>query len=130
MSDRLKRCSACGEWKPATTEHFYPTTSRGRKENQWGEPYLRSMCRLCKLKDNQRREKERNRRQSPEERERYQKMQRARRRAYQRLAKMNEEGFKLFYAEELVKEGLKLDHCVGPTLREDTDRARLEGRAS
>lgn len=123
--ERLKRCTVCGEWKPANTKHFYATTSRGKKRNQYGEPFLRSQCRLCKLADHREWSKEKRPKRTPEERERYAKMQRARRRAYQRLAKLNEEGFKILYAEELAKEGLKLEHYVGPVLREETDEQKL-----
>lgn len=125
---RKKKCSECGEWLPATTEFFYATTSRGRKQNQYGEPFLRSQCRKCKLESHRAWSKESRRGRSPEERERYAKMQKARRRAYQRLAKINEEGFKLLYAEELQKEGIQLEHYVGPTLRDDTDYVRLTKR--
>jgi len=125
---RKKKCSECEQWFPATTEFFYATTSRGRKTNQYGEPFLRSQCRKCKIEKHREWSKQTQRRRAPEERERYAKMQRARRRAYQRLAKLNEEGFKYLYADELRKEGIVLDHYVGPTLRDKTDYERLKGR--
>lgn len=45
-TDNLKQCSKCGEWKPATTEHF-----RARKDRP-GK--LRSQCRNCDCADTRR----------------------------------------------------------------------------
>lgn len=125
----LKKCSHPDHegdpWLPANTKYFYPTTSRGKRTNQWGEPYLRSICRLCKLRQHREWSKTKRPKRTEEEKERYAKMQRARRRAYQRLAAMNEEGFKLLYGEELAKEGLQLEHYVGPVIRRETDQVKL-----
>jgi hypothetical protein len=119
--ERLKRCSHPkheGErWLPATTKHFYATTSRGKRVNQYGEPFLRSACRVCKLREHREWSISSRPKKSPEERQRLQRMQRARARAYQRLAAMNPEGFKLLYAEELRKEDITLAHYVGPSPR-------------
>lgn len=112
MAARLKKCTSCGEWKPATPRHFYKTTSRGRSINSFGELYLRSQCIPCKLAQN-----EEYRLRSEAEKERSAKMQRARRRAYRRLAKLNEEGFKILYSQELAREGINLEHYNGPIHR-------------
>jgi len=125
-AQRYKKCSRCKQWLPATTEYFYPTTSRGKRTNSFGEPYLRSQCRQCKRDLHNEWARTNRPKRTPEEVKRYAKMQRARRRAYQRLADMNEEGFKLLYAEELLKEGIRLERYVGPTIRMDDARSKKE----
>jgi len=114
---------------PANEGYFYGTTSRGKTHNQWGERYLRSICRACKRRKNREYSKRVKRRTTPQERERYRVMARARDRAYQRLAAMNEEGFKVLYAEELLKHGIRLDKYMGPLPREEKMSDRDERRS-
>lgn len=112
-----KKCTICNAWLPRTEEYFYRKIRRGRKYDSNGNLYVSGACKECeKAKLRSRERKHRN--DTPEAKERLYEIKKARRAAANRVLDEFEEVFKLYYAQELEKRGLRLQKYRTPELRE------------
>lgn len=121
----LKKCNTCSEWKPRTPEYFYRNKARGKNYNQWGEPYLRSSCKEClKKNENKRYSNNWNKR----NKERNSKIKSARQAAYRQLALENEGRFQELYAQELLKRKVRLRKYKGIQMKQVASLPKKEDK--
>lgn len=117
--DLKKKCNTCKQWFPRTEEHFYRKTERGRSYDSQGKIYLRGSCKECEKEKRRRENRENPRRgKTAEEQWRYKEAQKARRAATNRILDEFEDTFKLYYAQELEKRGVRLKKYRAPELRQ------------